>query len=319
MSLVLNDHPSIPETTRARVKQAAVEVGYVYNRRAASLRSKKSGLIAIAINDLESPYFAEVVAGAQAELEAQGFMTILSNSGEDAEKQKNFLMRIREFAVDGVLVCPAAGAQTNMIEDIQVWSKSIVVFSRPLDGMVVDFVGGDNFLGMGLIMDHLIERGHRQIAHIGYNPLVSTSRDRVRCFQERMSSIGRDVPPELVIACDATREGGYIAMKDLLRSQIKVTAVACHNDVLAFGAMLAMQEAGIVPGKDISITGSDNVSEATLWNPGLTTVDVPRGDLGRRAARILVEKLKSPNVPIVSEWIEPRLIIRGSSDALVRE
>lgn len=314
VSLVLNDNASIPDITKTRVMEAARQVGYVYNRRAASLRSQKSGLVAIAINDLESPYFAEVVAAAQTELERQGYMTIISNSYENPKIQADFLRKIREFSVDGIMVCPATNAEPEMVEAVRSWTSGVMMFSRCLSDLNVDFIGGDNYSGMCKTMRHLIDLGHREIAHIGSNPGVSTSRDRVRCYRETLEE--NDIPwrPERLVQCAATRQSGYEAMRGLLETDKSLTAVTCHNDTLAFGAMLALHEAGLKPGSDVSITGCDNVAEAALWKPGLTTVDVPRGDLGRQAAQVLVRRLANPSDPLVSERIDSELIMRGSTN-----
>ena len=311
--MVLNDKDSIPDRTKQRVKEAARQVGYVYNRRAASLRSQKSGLIAIAINDLESPYFSGVVAGAQTELERLGYMTIISNSYENPRTQEAFLERIREYSVDGIMICPAAGARTEMVEMVQSWSSAVIMLSRALDDLDVDFIGGDNYAGMRSIMDHLVSQGHRNIAHIGSNTGVSTSRDRVRAYGEALRERGLPHPSEYLVECVGSREAGYHATRTLLEAHPELTAITCHNDTLAFGAFFALQEAGLQPGKDISITGCDNVPEAALWNPGLTTVDVPKSELGRLASQALIERLGDPQVPLVNQKVESELIIRGST------
>nr|WP_256386750.1 LacI family DNA-binding transcriptional regulator [Ruegeria sp. EL01] len=313
VSLVLNDNASIPERTKQRVKEAARQVGYVYNRRAAGLRSQKSGLIAIAINDLESPYFSGVVAGAQSELERQGYMAIISNSFENPAVQSEFLTRIREFSVDGVMICPAAGAQSDMVETVQSWTSSVILFSRSLEGLDADFIGGDNFSGMQKIMRHLIDLGHRNIAHIGSNPGASTSRDRVRAYLGALHEEQIPHEPGRLVECVGTREAGYKAMHHLLQTDKALTAVTCHNDTLAFGVFLALQEAGLAPGRDIAVTGCDNVSEAELWHPGLTTVDVPKSELGRLAAQALTHRLQNPGGARVARKIESKLIVRGST------
>ncbi len=152
---------------------------------------------------------------------------------------------------------------------------------------------------------------HREIARAGSNPGVSTSRDQVRCCLETLEV--KDLPrrPERLVQCAATREAGHVAMRGLLETDKLPTAVACHNDTLAFGAMPVLNVAGLKPGSKISIAGCDDVVEAALWKPGLTTVDVPRSDPGRQAAQAQTRRLANPSDPLVFKRIDSELTMRG--------
>lgn len=280
VSLVLNGSPSIPAETARRVNEAARAVGYVLNRRAAGLRTRRSGLIAIAMNDLENPSFAEVVAGAQAKIERHGDVAILSNSSEDPARQAAFLTQIREYGGDGLLICPAAGATTVLHDAALAVAPHMLMFSRRLNGFAGDFCGSDNAGGMRQVMDHLARAGHLHFAYLGSSQDVSPARDRLGSF--------RDGLPRNATGFEyhgaPTRAAGYQATLEALDRDARITVIVCYNDTMALGAMLALRARNLVPAEGVSVTGFDNVAEAGLWSPGLISVDVPRRQLGQRAA-----------------------------------
>lgn len=313
VSLVLRNSSSIPERTRAHVMKHAHALGYVYNRGAASLRTASTHIVGLVVHDVTNPYFAEIVAVIQRELAARNRMAFLGDTHDSPQAQEAFVATLREYNVDGVIMSPAAGTDPQWLEQLRRWRLPCVLYSRTIDGAGVDSVSGDNFAGMREQTGRLIELGHDPIAMIGANETISTGRDRLRGYIAALEEAGRAADPDLIVACPATREAGHDAMIRLLRSDKPPTAVVCFNDVLAFGAMLALQNLGLKVGRDVSVTGYDDIAEAVLWRPALTTQRLSCETIGKEAVRLLLRRLEEPDAAPESVKLPPDLRLRGTA------
>ncbi|MCF3936111.1 LacI family DNA-binding transcriptional regulator [Acuticoccus sp. M5D2P5] len=315
-SLALRHHPSIPAATRQRIEAAARKLGYVYNRGAASLRTASTHTVGIIVHDVTNPYFAEIVATIQDEMSASGRVVLFGNTQESPERQREFIDTFREYNVDGIVLCPAAGTDPEDIRTVHRSGLPVVLFSRDLPELSVDYVGGANRDGMRLITEHLVALGHRRIAMIGVNETIATGRDRLRGYEDALLAAGIEPDPALMVTGPATRMFGMEAMSRLMERDVGITAVAAFNDVLAFGAMLGLRQRGLEPGIDVSVTGFDDLTEARMWSPQLTTVGFSREALGQGAASLLRRRIAAPDAPPQRIVIDTTLTIRASSQFL---
>jgi LacI family transcriptional regulator len=315
VSLVLRESPLVADATRARVQAAITKLGYVYNRGAANLRTRKTNTIGIVINDLTNPYFAELTATMEATLGRVGRVAFLSNSEESPERQDRFIDKLREYNVDGVLMTPALKTPANSIRRMKQWGLPCVQVSRYVQGVAADYAGSDNLRGAELVATHLIALGHRRIAFIGGSVQSSTGRDRREGFRKAMRAAGLPVDEGLVVECPPTREAGAAAILGLLDAADPPTASVGFNDIVAFGIMLGLMRRGLRPGDKFGVTGFDDVSEAGLWMPPLTTVGVDRHAIGEAAATLLLERIANIDAPARRKIVEPKLIIRESCGA----
>ncbi len=315
VSLVLRNNPSIPERTRERVLQAAKELGYVYNRGAANLRATGSKLIAMAVNDLTNPYFAEIVAAMEDSLTEQNRVVIMSNTGESVARQEAFATVVREYNVDGMLVVPAVGTDISFVETLRSWRMPLVCVSRSIPGADVDLVQADHRTGMMSAMAHLIELGHRRIGIISTNEQISTGRQRFEGYRMALSQAGIPLEPRLVKAGAPTRDVGMQHMLELLDLPEPPTAVVCFNDVAAFGVMLGLRARGLVVGRDISVVGFDDIAEATLWRPSLTTVAVARQQVAKTAVEMLLQRIEDFDAPTRTVLLPTKLVVRETTGA----
>ncbi|MCC7040084.1 MAG: LacI family DNA-binding transcriptional regulator [Burkholderiales bacterium] len=312
VSLVLRDRPRVAEATRKHVKQVIRELGYIYDRGAGQLRSKQSNLVGVSICDLANPYFAETTAGIQAAVEASGRVLVLGNCAESPPRQFRFLDTLRQYNVEGLLVTPAIGTSRESLAALLNWGIPLVQVTRYVPGVATDFVGNDNRLGTKLVTQHLVGLGHRQFGYIGLKRQTTTSRDRFAGFQAALKDAHVPLVDDWIVECPATREAGFNAIARLFTHGKSPSALVCFNDLVAFGAMLGLRQMGLEPGRDCSVVGADDVAEAVLWQPPLTTVAVDVERIGREAARLLVERIKEPNRPLERVVVEPRLIVRAS-------
>jgi len=312
-SLVVRGSPHISKATREKVLKSMRELGYIYDRVAANLRSQRSSTIGLIITEIGNPFFSEMLVGVHQALDKEGYTVILGTTFDSSEKQDLLLSTMLEYRVGGVIMSPVPGSSQDMVERLKQWEIPVVVVARELpSGESFDYVGVDNATGARLAAEHLIKKGHRRIAFLGGDSNSSPWIGRHKGFCEALEQAGLEVEESLlIIEAPATRQGGMNAIKQALQHSNPPTAAFCYNDVVAFGAMLGLKEAGIIPGRDFAIVGFDNIQEASLFSPPLTTVSTFPKLVGAYAADILHQR-------ILGELNEPKRIILNP-ELVVRE
>ena len=339
-SLVLRESPLVAKETRAKVLASMQRLGYVYNRAAAMLRTRRSQAIGLVITDITNPFFAQMTVGSESYLERADQAVLLSTTSDRADRQDRLLETMHEYGVDGVLLCPAMGTSARTLERLRAWRLPFVLVVRYLvaaeahllaaqgsdaagdgragdgravrDAVGVDYVGADNVVGAEMAVEHLLGHGHRRIAMIGGPPNSSARRDRQQGYRSALRRHGVAVDPSLAITSPVTRDGGHQAILKLLELDDPPTAALCYNDVVAFGVMLGLRAAGKVPGRDCAVIGFDDIDEAALWRPALTTVSISPRQIGVKAAELLLERIAHPEEGPRQIIIPPRLIVRKS-------
>ncbi len=311
VSLVLRNSPLVAETTRAGVQSSIHSLGYVYDRAAANLRARLTHTVGLVICEITNPFYAALAAGVDDALDQAGWVAFVANTSESPERQSRFIARMREHRVDGILLAPAEGTSPSSINELRRQGLPVVQMLRRVGQHNGDYVSADFRLGMALAAEHLIRLGHRRIAFIGGGRRVTPARDRAEAFREILPRFGLPVGP--IVKCMPTREGGASAIEELFRTKAAApTAVLCHNDLCALGAMLGLVDRGLVPGRDVAVIGFDNIPEAAMHRPALTTVAIGAREIGEEAARLLLRRIKSPEASSESIVLPPKLIIRSS-------
>ncbi|SQI33829.1 HTH-type transcriptional repressor CytR [Leminorella richardii] len=313
VSLVLNDSPLIKEETRQKVLRAIDELGYVYNRFAANLRSQTSLTIGVVIDDLTNPFFAEFTMGLETTLAELGYITIMANTSQSGERQKQVLDALLEHHVAGIVLCPVNGTRE---EDLLRYANSatpLLITMRPMDWQTlpVDYVGVDSYAGVREATEYLIHQGHTDIAFIG----GQASHLRYQGYRDAMRHYGLPLwcEDESMFRSEPTRANGYQLMLKLLGMSTPPTAVICYNDLMAFGAESALGERGLSVGKDISLIGYDGVAGCVYSNPPLSTIAVEPLALGKQAAQQILRRIAMPDNPLSHYVYRPTLQIRASS------
>jgi len=311
VSLVLQGSGLIREETARRVREAAQKLGYVYNRRAAELRNNSSRTIGVVINDLMNPFFAEVLVGLERKLVDAGYIVFMAHTSEDLRRQEQVLTTMREQNIAGFAFCPAIGTPVAVLKTIRNWGIPTVVMVRPLGSGAYDYAGSDNTLGVKLAMAHLIGRGHRQIAFLGgrRGPVFE---QRLAGYRQALADAHLAFDEALVFPADPTRQGAHDCTLGMLDAHPEVTAAACYNDLVAFGALSALGERGLQAGKDFALMGFDNVLAAAHSNPPLSTVDIQPSLLGEEAAKLLLQRISAPDSAAKRYIAAPQLVLRQS-------
>jgi LacI family transcriptional regulator len=312
VSLVLTGSPLVRDDTAQRVRSAAAALGYVYNRRAGELRGKPSNAIAVIINDLMNPFFAEILVGIDRKLVAAGYVVMMSHTNESVETQSKVLRSMREQNAAGIMLCPALNTPRALLKSAQSWGIPLTVFVRSLGPGSYDFAGVDNELGVRMATTHLLARGHRRIGFLGGQKGVVLNQ-RLAGYKNALASNALEFDASLVITAPSTRRGGFEALNALLDSQGSVTAAVCHNDIVAFGALSALRKRGIQPGRDFALIGFDNVIDSEHSAPPLSTVDIRPSQLGEQAAGMLLHRIAHPAAQRQVFAARPELLLRQTA------
>ena len=301
------------DATRERIKDYARTIGYIYNRRAASLRTSRSGIVGVVVHDIMNPFFAEILRSIETELDRSRQTFLLSNHYDQLEKQRTFIDTLLQLGADGVIMSPAIGTPAEDIRLVEENGLPAVLIARSVESADVPVFRGDDAYGIGLATNHLISLGHKRIAMIGGTDQTSTGRDRYRGYVSAMESAGLPVEPSWRIPGPRTKQAGFEAAQHFLALEDKPTAAVCWNDLVAIGLMNGVARAGLTAGVDISVTGYDDLEEAAIATPALTTVWNGQREVGRRAARTLLDRLNGVEVHGGQELIRPELHIRQST------
>ncbi|MCL7715452.1 LacI family DNA-binding transcriptional regulator [Stenotrophomonas mori] len=315
VSLVLRGSPLVNVDTRARVEAELRRQRYVYNRTAANLRRRTSSSIALVINDLSNPFFAEFASGVDEALGGKGYVTLLGSTGESPERQQAVLTTLMEHTPTGFILSPAEGSDAAQLRQVLGTHANVLLFNRELPGADWDFLTLDNQQGAYLATRHLIERGHRQIAFFGGHAASSSCHQRRSGYQQALAEAGLPAPPQWMIESAPNRLEAAARTGDLFADGDRPSAAVCYNDTVALGLMLGLTSRGIRPGGDFAVTGFDDISEAAVAVPPLTTLTADPRERGRQAAALLLQRLDDPEAPPMRTVAPVQLRIRESSAA----
>jgi LacI family transcriptional regulator len=312
-SLIVRNNPRISEATRKKVLKSMHELGYVYDRIAANLRSQSSDTVGIIITDISNTFFSEFLIGVHDALDEVGYTVLLGTTFDSVAKQDHLLSTMMEHRVGGLILCPVSESSQDTIERLNEIDTPMVLAVRELPGVNSDYVGIDYPEGARIAVDHLLGKGHKRIALLGGIKESSTWIERMEGYREALSRAGLEVDESLVIDSAPTREGGLEAVLKVLENPNPPTAIFCFSDLIAFGVMQGLMMKGITPGKDIDIVGFDNVPVAEIYHPPLTTISSFPRRIGKEAANLLYQQMEKIDREQQRIILNPELIIRESS------
>lgn len=315
VSLVLQESPRIKAETAEKVREAAHELGYVYNRGAATLRGRRSTTIGMVINDLTNPFFVELLVAIERVLAQSGYTTLMAHTAESLETQTRVLRSMREQNVAGLIMSPALGTPDQLPAEIQSWGIPLVLVMRPM-GPDVDTVGVDNQYGFALATEHLIEQGHTRIAFAGNRKGYAVANQRRQGYLSAMAKHSLAVSDEWIVDVELTPQGGRNAVRAIFEMKPRPTAVVCYNDQVAIGVLHELDRMGKRAGKALAVVGCDNVVAAEHTNPPLTTLFAGADKLGTIASETLLARLSETaedEKPTVQYFAVPELVVRESS------
>lgn len=313
VSNVLNRPHLVSEATRLRVQAAIVELGFVRNETARQLRAGSSRTIAYVVLDAANPFFNDVARGVEEVARGEGMVVYLCNSNQDSSREREYLERLREQRVQGVLITPIDPGGERLAE-MHSGMPVVLVDCHAKDDNQCS-VAVDDILGGELALTHLLETGHERIAFVGGPMTVQQVRDR---YQGARNALERaDRPAELVlletealVVAEGRAAGERLVA---LPQDERPTAAFCANDLLALGLLQAMTRFRLsVPG-DLAVVGYDDIEFAEAAAVPLTSVRQPRELLGRTATRLLLEEAAGEFHTHQQVRFRPELVVRAST------
>nr|WP_166641087.1 LacI family DNA-binding transcriptional regulator [Amycolatopsis sp. SID8362] len=310
VSNVVNGFRYVAPATRERVQASIDALGYRPNLAARTLRRGRTGLIALVIPEIDSPYFAELAARTVRVAEARGLTVLIDQTDGDAEREKQLLHGQRSQLVDGVLFSPWAVAPAELAARTD--PVPLVLLGEHDGTGGVDHVAIDNVAAAREATAHLLSSGHRRVAALGIQPrsLNATARQRLTGYRQALADAGLAETPELEIAVRRLhRADGHAAMLTLLDLPEPPDAVFCFTDELALGALRAAADRGVAVPGELALVGFDDIEDGRYSVPALTTVS-PDKD---RIAELALDRLTQP-APEPRSIVAPhRLVVRGTS------
>jgi DNA-binding LacI/PurR family transcriptional regulator len=317
VSRVVNGSSQVSDRVRAVVLSAIEELGYVPNRAARSLVTRRTDCIALVVSESEDrvfaePFFAGVVRGVSAEIADTPFQLWLamSNGSTDRDRLGHHLT---DQHVDGAMLLSLHGddALPQLLEES---GLPTVLGGRPTGFTPESYVDVDNYAGARLAIDHLVERGRRRIATIAGPQDMLAGVARLEGYRDAMGDAGLlDGADDLVAYGRFTEASGETAMEELLARRPDIDAVFATSDPMAFGAMRAIKRSGHRIPDDIAVVGFDGSPAAANTEPPLTTVHQPAEAMGRHMARLLLARIGGQVVDPPAVMLLPDLVIRESS------
>ncbi len=311
VSLVLQQSPQVRTETRETVQRAMAEIGYVYNRAAATLRSANAGLIGLVINDLRNPFFTEFATSAQMALSARGYATVIANTGEDPALQAQVVGAMIEHGVAALIVSPAYDDEAATFDPIaRAGIPTLQVLRCVADPAAFPFAAPDYQTGSRLATEHLLACGARRIAFVGGIEGRAVVRERMSGYLQTLEASG--VSP-LVLHGRPGRAFGQEAAVTLWQNHPGADAVICFNDLVALGLLTGCARIGRQVGRDLRVVGFDDIEEcAQVW-PALSSVRCGIDDFGRRMAQTVLDWLETGQRPAAVTRTAVELVLRGSS------
>ncbi|MEU2618390.1 LacI family DNA-binding transcriptional regulator [Streptomyces sp. NPDC007157] len=297
VSRILSGAYTAPPATHERVMQAARDLDYVVNANARSL-STASGMVAMVVNDITSPFFMNVASGVEEQAVADGRVCLVCSTQGVPERELSVINLMRQRGVEAIILVGGMAETEEHLAQLAAAAEGmdragarLVLCARPWKGAKapVDVVECDMESGAFAATSHLLSAGHTRVAHLAGPHEFSVAGQRLEGYERALRAHGIKPDPALVAESDMTRESGYEAACRLLTGT-DATAIFCASDMSAAGAIAAARDLGrSVPG-DLSVVGFDDIPLAEDLYPRLTTVHVPQQELGRSATRLALHR-----------------------------
>ncbi|MCL1588279.1 MAG: LacI family transcriptional regulator [Actinomycetia bacterium] len=307
VSLVIQDAPGVSDARREAVHEVIEELGYRPNTMARSLVQQRSHIVGAMLSNLQNPFFADVVAGIEAQVLESGYRALFNSGTRVPEREAIALETLLELRADGLILA-------GTLLDMKIINKAgkvvpMVMITRATRSRIVDSVTGDDRAGARIAVDHLVSLGHKRIAHIDGGTGAGAKRRR-RGFEAAMTMHGLE---PMVVAGTYTEEGGSQGVRELLETDRHPTAIFASNDLAALGSLQALSDAGHSVPDDVSLIGYDNAWLAGLQHISLTTIDQPRHELGTTAVELLIERIEEGRTHARHIVLSPSLVTRSTT------
>lgn len=305
----------VKQTTRELVQAAAKRLGYRASTLARALRSQRSSTIGVLVADIGNPASPDFVRGIEDVAVEADCNILLCNTDGDETKQISQMHALLDRQVDGMILI-SQHTESAAVRALLDGGTPYVLIQRRSRLYRDDYVGSDNSGGIALCVRYIAGLGHRRVGFVRGPAESSTAIERLEAFEEAVQAFSLDDDPDLIFPGDYSAEAGYRATQHFFALARPPTAILASNDVNAFGVLEAAQDLGIDIPRDLSVMGWDDIEMAALKRIDLTTLYLPKREMGRAAAELLMRSIRAKRKTTPREIIVPtRLVVRGSCAA----
>jgi LacI family transcriptional regulator len=312
-SRVLCGNPSVSPAARRAVLGASRRLNYHRDPIARAMRTQHTGTVGMLVPDIANPFFAELIEAVARALEAVDVDLLLADSHGSVASEARWLVSLGERRVDGLLVVPVHHHDSRAALRAAQATAPLVQLDRRVDDVAADFVGVDNTLGLGLVIDHLAAQGVARVALISGADTSSTGRGRMAALAATLDE-RRSIDVVARLLGEFSIGFGREAVRTLAADGPMPPAIVCGSDIIALGALTELKRLGHRVPDDVLVTGFDGILMSELTEPALTTVGQPVHAIAREAQRLLSLRIEGSDEPPQCSEIAPGLIVRASSE-----
>ena len=310
VSRVLNHRGVVKESTVKRVVSAIEALNYYPNLHARSLAGGKSNSIGLIVSNLSNPFFLDIFQAMDATARASGYDVLVEHTGYQVAQLQAGVRSLLGKRVIGLAIIVSEMEET-LLAEIQGSERPTVFYDVGMASKNSTNIRARYELGTRRAVQYLYSLGHRRMAFVGHHSALSPLQVRRRAFLDAVGNYDGAVSWKIVQGPDSPA-GGAQAVRDLLLSGFKPTAIVCVNDYMAIGVLRELRAHGYSVPTDISVTGFDNISLSEFTYPALTTLNIPREAIGQMAARALLPERTGAPIP-ADILLEPELVLRDST------
>ena len=303
----------ISAATRMRVMKIIEDVGYVPNRIASSMVTKKTRTLGLIIPDIANPFFPELARGAEDLANKEGYTLILCNSDNSLEKEDAYIDMLQEKMVDGIIFT-ASSSRTQVSSALKRVRIPVITVDRDIDGLKSQKkIVVDNEMGAYEAVTHMLERGYERIYHISGPMTSKPAQQRYKGYLRAHEEKGKLPFEDHLISGTYTGDWGFKSVEKLIAQKVEFDGIFCGNDLIALGALKALHSQNIQVPEQVGLVGYDNIYMAQMVTPELTTVNQPNYEMGYQAAQMLVGMIQVKTVRQNKEALKTNLIVRGTT------
>lgn len=313
VSRVLNHPERVSEKTKQKVVSVMEEMDFSPNPLARGLNLKRTNTIALVIPDIQNPLYTEIARGVESIAHRNGNNLLLCNTEKDVEKEKSYVQMLIEKKIDGVILA-YTGLKDEDFQEIIKKEINLLLCGMNTASKQISSVYSDFRSGARMAVQHLIDIGYTHIACITGSDRYIENREKVEGYIATMGGAGLKIYPHYLIHGNDDINSGYLSALKLLKVEPRPEALFVSNDLMAIGAINAVQKAGLRVPEDIAVVGYDNIVMGSFIEPKLTTISWPVYKMGIIAARILLDEINSKKEEIHTQnvLLKPKLKIRKS-------
>ena len=312
VSRALMNPEKVSVSTRKRVETAVLEAGYSPNTLARNLRRNESKTIITIVPDICDPYFADIIRGIEDAAVENDYLVLLGDSGQQKKRESSFVNLVFTKQADGMLLL-GTDHPFDVSKSEQKNLPPMVMACEFAPELELPTVHIDNLTSAFEAVNYLAQLGHKRIAQISGPTSATLCQFRQQGYQQALRRAGVSMNPAYSTIGDFTFEAGAQAVRQLLALPEQPTAIFCHNDAMAIGAIQEAKKLGLRVPQDLSVVGFDDIQFAQYCDPPLTTISQPRYEIGRQAMVMMLDLLKGNDVQAGSRLLEASLVVRGST------